>query len=65
MANNTWWQNLAIGLAVIGPVFIGLISTVLAAFLILSGDFTEAALCLIAAGVSFGFLASAVFGPSS
>ena len=65
MTSRIWWRNMVIGLATVGPVLIGFVSAILAIFLILGGNYTPAALSLIAAGITFGLLAIAVFGSTS
>jgi len=54
-------SNTIIGLAAVGGAFIGVVSFIAALFPFFEGDFTGAGLCLLAAALSFGLLANALY----
>jgi hypothetical protein len=61
MDNNRNASGTIIGLAAVGSAVIGVVSFIAAFFPFLNGDFLSAGIFMIAAALSFGFLANAVF----
>jgi hypothetical protein len=61
MNNGQRVSQTIIGLAAAGAAVIGVASFIAALFPFFNGDYAAAGLCLIAAGISFGLLANAVF----
>ena len=59
---NSRLTNIIVGLAATGGAVIGVISGFAALFPLFNGDFLAAGVLFVAASLSFGMLAIAVFG---
>ncbi|HLE15637.1 MAG TPA: hypothetical protein VI776_12895 [Anaerolineales bacterium] len=62
MKNPKGLVDSLVGWAVVGSLFTGALSLIAALFLLITASSTPAAVCLIAAALSFGLLAIAVLG---
>lgn len=61
MGNNRDRGQTMAGIVLAGGVTTGLVGLLAALFLLVSGAYLEAGLCLLAAAFSFGLLANAIF----